>query len=91
MDKVLIFSSMFEPFAETLQLIRERTRLAMQDPKVMSCKHNFMNKGTTDEDLIKKRRPLNSSRNSRRYSTMTFINLFNIYRHVKLYRLMVVW
>lgn len=28
---------------ETLQLIRERTRLAMQDPKVMSCKHNFVN------------------------------------------------
>lgn len=27
--------------AETIQRIRERTRLAMQDPKVMSCKNNF--------------------------------------------------
>lgn len=26
--------------AETLQRIRERTKLAMQDPKVMSCKNN---------------------------------------------------
>lgn len=28
--------------AETVQRIKERTRLAMQDPKVMSCKNYFM-------------------------------------------------
>ena len=31
-----------ESLAETLQRIRERTRLAMQDPKVMSCKNYLM-------------------------------------------------
>jgi hypothetical protein len=31
----------FNTCAETLQKIRERTRLAMQDPKVMSCKNNL--------------------------------------------------
>jgi hypothetical protein len=32
----------FNTSAETLQKIRERTRLAMQDPKVMmSCKNNL--------------------------------------------------
>lgn len=29
-------------FAETLKRIKERTRLAMQDPKVKSCKNGFI-------------------------------------------------
>lgn len=49
---------MFEPSAETLQRIRERTRLAMQDPKVMSCKHNFVNEVVKYENAIEKREPL---------------------------------
>lgn len=57
----------FEPSAETLQRIRERTRLAMQDPKVMSCKHNLVNEVVKDESLIKKREPLQCSGNSSNY------------------------
>lgn len=33
---------MSKSFAETLRRIKERTRLAMQDPKVKSCKNGFM-------------------------------------------------
>lgn len=69
----------FEPSAETLQRIRERTRLAMQDPKVMSCKHDLVNEVIKDESLIKKREPLQCSGNSSNYSATTYNNFVTLW------------
>ena len=65
----------FNTCVETLQKIRERTRLTMQDPKVMSCKNNlyidWLHHGLTLMNAYEKYENLESG-----YFFYTFVFLF---------------